>query len=69
MRWFRQKMPDAILRRYKIKDGSYAYADLVCTFMADGRRWCKFRDRLFLLKDDGTAIGDNDSADCVWEKL
>lgn len=66
MRWFRKKMPDAILRRYPNQIGGYAYTDLVCTYIADGKRWCDFHCHTYLLRDDGTAIGDS-STDAVWE--
>ena len=68
MRWFRKKMPDAILRRYLNNAGGYAYADLVHTYIADDKRWCDFQSRTYLLRDDGTAIGDS-SIDGVWESI
>jgi hypothetical protein len=64
----KKKMPDVILRRYKNANGKYAYADLVHSFEAEGRRWCYFRHHLYLLRDDGTTIGDSQCED-VWEYL
>jgi hypothetical protein len=67
MRWFRKKMPDAILRRCPVDDiRGYAFTDLVCTYTADGARWCDFNYRTYLLREDGTVIGDG-STGAVWE--
>ena len=63
--WFRKKMPDAVLRRCLTPEGSYLYHDLVRTFVANGKRWYKFRQQYLLLKDDGTVVGDPDAAE--WE--
>lgn len=60
-------MPDAILRWCMFK-GNYAYSALVRTFSTDGRLWCRAGGRLFLLKDDGTAVGAG-AVDAKWEKL
>lgn len=65
--WFRKKMPDAVLMRCMENDGSYLFHDLVWTFVADGKRWCEFRQQYLLLKDDGTVVGHADPAG--WEAL
>ena len=65
--WFRKKMPDAVLFRYRMRDGSHARQETVRTFIADGKRWCKFRGQHLLLKDDGSVLGDADTH--KWEAL
>ena len=66
MKWFRKKMPDAVLRRCPYNNGGYAFTELVHTYIADGKRWCDFHGRTYLLREDGTAIGDS-STDDAWE--
>ena len=62
-----KKMPNAVLHRYKKMDGSYAYSDLVRTYVKENRRWCDFRGSPLLLRDDGSVVGDPDA--CAWELI
>jgi len=64
MLWFK-KMPDAVLRRYKTSDGTFAQNKLVRTYMRGGHRWCDFGGNPLLLRDDGSVVGNEDTYE--WE--
>lgn len=66
--WFKKKMPDAVLRRFAIPGGTVCYADLVKTYIKEGRRWCDFRGSTLLLREDGSVVG-GDGYHCEWELI